>query len=162
MLSSFAIWSQLRQKRNMGSTMTIVLQVLLDVFTFGPLLNAITLAYISMIVDGTVFHLWPLGNSFGRSSRLTELLPWLHIKSIGRDSSVAGRSFEFTKHKLQYDYPGVVLNAWKVLSPNCCDVLCQSPTNNHECSFVSQPFAFLPSMLHSTAGKLAILRIVEE
>lgn len=65
-----------KDKKGKTDDLSPLKKVLLDVFTFGPVLNALALAYISTVVDG--------------------------------------RSMEFTKRKLTEDYPGVVINAWKV------------------------------------------------
>ena len=88
-------------------------QVLLDVFTFGPILNGIALAYISIVVDGEypcslISEIsWPC-----TLSRCTKPhpLPVLEVLLLP-----AGRSIDFTKQKLKNDYPGVVFNAWKVI-----------------------------------------------
>ena len=62
------------------------LQVLLDVFTFGPVLNAIALAYISVVVDGKCqpHKPWSYGCDVAEepaaSCLLLVLLMWLFLQ----------------------------------------------------------------------------------
>ena len=111
---------------------TIIKKTLLDQLSYGPLCNAMYMAYVALVVEGA-----PPSNGVLPESQPADVGCMRQAGCQGPAwFASAGRSLEFTQQKLWNDFLGVQRNGWRVrrqlpepacaLCAACCSWTCSA------------------------------------